>query len=330
MFVAPWRVVLAAAAVLTLVGCSDRGGEPEPSGTPQNPAIVRDIPESKVRAMLPLEDEDADAATSAWYADLKAAATALTWQDVRVGNLVVSAACTGTGTPTVVYLDGWRGSAAFSWSRTMREQATRNRVCAFDRPGTGMSPPRSAKSVTVTTLMHADEATALMGALGEPGPYLLVGWSYGGLAAQTISAVAPDEVAGLVLVDSSSPRQDGMDRPFYGEGGQTDASGAVEEIGQGPDLGTKPVVVLEAGKFDSAAPEGFEQEWDQLQSDLATISTNSVRATVDESDHAIPINNPEVVVAATDAASDSIRSGDPMPTCPPGIEAAGATCLGAE
>jgi pimeloyl-ACP methyl ester carboxylesterase len=38
----------------------------------------------------------------------------------------------------------------------------------------------------------------------EPGPYVLVGHSWGGLIARLFASTYPDEVAGLVLVDSAS------------------------------------------------------------------------------------------------------------------------------
>src|SRR4051794_41161611 len=82
--------MIASAALLVLAGCSSTEEAPEPSAPAQNAAVVRIIPESKVLAVLPLEEEDAGAASKEWYADLSAAATALTWQDVRVGDLVMS------------------------------------------------------------------------------------------------------------------------------------------------------------------------------------------------------------------------------------------------
>jgi pimeloyl-ACP methyl ester carboxylesterase len=42
---------------------------------------------------------------------------------------------------------------------------------------------------------------------GETGPYVLVGHSTGGVYAMTYAATHPEEVAGLVLLDSASPRQ---------------------------------------------------------------------------------------------------------------------------
>jgi pimeloyl-ACP methyl ester carboxylesterase len=47
----------------------------------------------------------------------------------------------------------------------------------------------------------------LLAAAGEHGPYVLVGHSTGGAYAMTYAAQYPEQVAGLVLLDSSSPEQ---------------------------------------------------------------------------------------------------------------------------
>ena len=60
--------------------------------------------------------------------------------------------------------------------------------------------PRDAKQIS--SELH----TLLKGANIE-GPYVLVGHSFGGLYVRTYAARYPDEVAGVVLVDSSSPKQ---------------------------------------------------------------------------------------------------------------------------
>jgi pimeloyl-ACP methyl ester carboxylesterase len=73
------------------------------------------------------------------------------------------------------------------------------RVCGYDRPDAPAShsdptPIRTAQEVV-------DDLRALLAAAGEPGPYVLVGHSLGGLYVQLFAYRHPDEVAGLVLVD---------------------------------------------------------------------------------------------------------------------------------
>ena len=58
--------------------------------------------------------------------------------------------------------------------------------------------PRDAHQIA--TELH----TLLMQA-GVPGPYVLVGHSFGGLYVRTYAADYPGEVAGVVLVDATHP-----------------------------------------------------------------------------------------------------------------------------
>src|SRR5829696_4828398 len=84
------------------------------------------------------------------------------------------------------------------------------RVCAYDRAGMGWSEmgpdPRDAKQIT-------GELHTLLKGAGIKGPYVLVGHSFGGLYMQTYAARYPDEVAGVVLVDSSTDPDQFSQRP---------------------------------------------------------------------------------------------------------------------
>ena len=48
----------------------------------------------------------------------------------------------------------------------------------------------------------------LLEAAGVPGPYVLAGHSFGGLTMLIFAEAHPEKVAGVVLIDSSHPRQD--------------------------------------------------------------------------------------------------------------------------
>jgi pimeloyl-ACP methyl ester carboxylesterase len=76
------------------------------------------------------------------------------------------------------------------------------RVCAYDRAGQGWSDDVDAPQ---DGLAIAADLHNLLARAGEPGPYLLVGHSAGGTYVMTYAAQYPDEVAGMVLLDSMSP-----------------------------------------------------------------------------------------------------------------------------
>jgi pimeloyl-ACP methyl ester carboxylesterase len=116
---------------------------------------------------------------------------------VSVGDHCLHIYETGEGSPTVV-LDAALGGSCLSWAHVQPEVARFARVCSYDRAGMGWSDggpePRTA-------LRTADELHDLLHNAGVPGPYVLVGHSYGGFTARIYAAKYPDEVAGLVLLD---------------------------------------------------------------------------------------------------------------------------------
>ena len=85
------------------------------------------------------------------------------------------------------------------------------RVCAYDRPGTETTTAtgRQASRSTpvpqpITGTAAANDLSDMLDASGEPGPYLLVGHSFGGDIIRLYAAAHPTNVAGLVLVDALS------------------------------------------------------------------------------------------------------------------------------
>src|ERR671920_603653 len=124
---------------------------------------------------------------------------------VDVGGHSLHINCVGQGGPTVV-LDAGSGGMSAHWALVQREVSDTVRVCAYDRAGMGWSEmgpqPRDAKQIS-------GELHALLNGADIEGPYVLVGHSFGGLYMRTYAARYPDEVAGVVLVDSSSPKQAG-------------------------------------------------------------------------------------------------------------------------
>src|SRR5215217_695339 len=111
--------------------------------------------------------------------------------------------CLGEGGPTVI-LEAANFGMSAHWVRVQQQLAQTTRVCSYDRAGMGWSErgpePRDARQIS--SELH----TLLKGADTE-GPYVLVGHSYGGLYARMYAARYPNQVAGVVLVDSSHPEQ---------------------------------------------------------------------------------------------------------------------------
>ncbi len=118
-----------------------------------------------------------------------------------VGGRRLHLNCTGTGSPTVV-LENGLGAISAGWTRITTELNHTTRVCAYDRAGQGWSDDVGAPQ---DGLAIAADLHTLLARADEPGPFVLVGHSAGGPYAMTFAARYPDEVAGMVLLDSMSP-----------------------------------------------------------------------------------------------------------------------------
>ncbi len=109
--------------------------------------------------------------------------------------------CSGSGSPTVV-LENGLGETSLAWTRIAADVGRTTRVCAYDRAGQGWSDDVGAAQ---DGLAVAADLHTLLARSGETGPYVLVGHSAGGVYVMTYADRYPDEVAGMVLLDSMSP-----------------------------------------------------------------------------------------------------------------------------
>ncbi|HWJ44727.1 MAG TPA: alpha/beta hydrolase [Gaiellaceae bacterium] len=114
--------------------------------------------------------------------------------------------CVGAGAPTVVLLNGL-GERTPSWEWVQQGVSPSTRVCAYDRAGEGWSGGKE------NGRRLASDLHGLLRAAHIPGPYVLAGHSVGGVYALLYTARYPDDVAGLALIDSSTPYQ--FDLPDY-------------------------------------------------------------------------------------------------------------------
>jgi pimeloyl-ACP methyl ester carboxylesterase len=123
---------------------------------------------------------------------------------VDVGEHLLHLNCLGQGSPTIVLDGGW-GYTSVEWSGWVQpEVAEHTRVCAYDRAGMGWSEPGPSP---LDATRAASELHTLLQKADEEGPYVLVGHSLVGLYSRVYAERYPEEVAGMVLVDSTHPDQ---------------------------------------------------------------------------------------------------------------------------
>ena len=122
---------------------------------------------------------------------------------VGIGRRRLNLVVLGDGSPTVIFAPGLINTS-LEWARVQSAVALTTRTVAFDKAGMGFSDPgplpRTASAVV-------RDLRAALKAAGLAPPYVLVGWSAGGLQMRLFAFRHPDEVAGMVMVDSSSEYQ---------------------------------------------------------------------------------------------------------------------------
>jgi len=111
--------------------------------------------------------------------------------------------CIGSGKQTVLF-DSGGSDWSVIWGLVQPAVAEKARACTYDRAGLGYSDagrePRSP--IAIVEDMHALIRTAKLDT-----PLVLVGHSLGGFNVKLYSALYPENVAGMVLVDPSEERQ---------------------------------------------------------------------------------------------------------------------------
>ena len=267
--------------------------------------------------------------------------------------------CSGTGSPTVVLISG-KGNGAADWSEVLdpadpahdadydavawgkgdlhkSESAVFpmvsrfTRVCAYDRPGVRLDGPDQSTPVAQPhpADQAADDLHRLLTAAGEPGPYVLVPHSYGGVVATLFARTWPDEVDGLVMVDAVTPLMREVASPeavakwdAFNRRSVPEAPEAVmlldafAKIDAAAPLRELPAVVLAPTSRGSRHPPKRRAtrlagvtfaDWQASEKLLAT-SLNARFVTKTNSGHNIYAYSPQLVVDAIREVVDAVRS----------------------
>jgi pimeloyl-ACP methyl ester carboxylesterase len=147
------------------------------------------------------------------------------------------------------------------------------RVCVYDRAGRGWSDSADTPQdgAQIATDLHTLLQTA-----DVPGPYVLAGHSFGGLYALTFAARYPDEVAGLVLVDSTAPAP-----RLSPATASPDEAGSYDVMGRVSALASITARLGLARLYGLLAGDGLPtQSHDQVSARGATAG--NLRSTIDE------------------------------------------------
>ncbi|MFZ0014878.1 MAG: alpha/beta hydrolase [Acidimicrobiia bacterium] len=189
---------------------------------------------------------------------------------IDVGGHSMHLRCTGLGSPTVVLEPGASEmSSALGWIEPAVARDTR--VCVYDRAGRGSSEP---SDVPQDATQIATDLHRLLGLGNVPGPYVLAGHSFGGFYVLTFAALYPDDVAGMVLLDSAAPVPAPAESSPSGEKG----SGLLEHISALVSSSARLGVgrVLSRLDYDSLPPQSRDE------ARVSAATAKHMQSTVDE------------------------------------------------
>jgi pimeloyl-ACP methyl ester carboxylesterase len=123
--------------------------------------------------------------------------------------------CRGSVPPTVVYMHGSIRDRSIvphvNGGAIMGNLADEHRVCVYDRRNVGSSDTVDSPQLPSDAL---DDMRRLLAAAHVTPPYVLLGASFGGLLAYLYANIHPDEVVGMVLLDSGFPDELRLERLF--------------------------------------------------------------------------------------------------------------------
>lgn len=137
-------------------------------------------------------------------------------QIVDVRGRGINFHCMGAGAPVVVFDAGWEDWSP-AWAVVQPRIARFTRACSYDRAGGGFSDPGLLPR---TSMRIADELHAALHSAGIPGPYVLVGHSFGSYNIRAYADRYLSDVAGMVIVDGENgdvepPAQQRLDREEF-------------------------------------------------------------------------------------------------------------------
>jgi pimeloyl-ACP methyl ester carboxylesterase len=129
---------------------------------------------------------------------------------VDIGGRRLNLFCIGEGEGTVLF-DAGGSDWSVIWALVQPAVARKARACTYDRAGLGYS---DADPGPRTPFAIVDDLHKLVRATGLTRPLVLVGHSLGGFNMKLYSALFPEDVAGLVLIDPAEERDSDRSRAF--------------------------------------------------------------------------------------------------------------------
>jgi pimeloyl-ACP methyl ester carboxylesterase len=260
-------------------------------------------------------------------------------QMIDVGGRKIQLLHGGQDSPTVIFENGLGGKIS-DWDKVRPVVDKFASTVCYSRAGT--PPSDDPAPGPRTPLMIADDLHELLQQAGIKPPYVLVGHSFGGMIVRAFAIKHPDEVIGLVLVDTelergmvaaraidphaTVPTISDAERAAASPGILAELEGsnatlAAGNLGVSGDLPNVPVAVITSLQDPSSRLDAKDDPTikmkRQLQSDIFQSETYGMHIVTDRSPHNIMRTEPELVITAIrfviDAPKKPEVSGTPKP-----------------
>lgn len=164
------KLILAStvAASLSCFGCGLRSNSQPSTGSPEERSGILEISTPRIESMI------------------------------DVGGRSLHCFAYGNGSPTVVLVSGLEIPQEY-WNTVIPDLAAKTTVVTFDRAGIGKS---EIGDLPTHGEQSAKDLRVLLDKLSVPGPYILVGHSYGGSVVRLFASMYPENIGGLILEET--------------------------------------------------------------------------------------------------------------------------------
>lgn len=230
----------------------------------------------------------------------------------------------GKGNNSLIFLNG-AGVPYKSWDKIYSKVSSHNTVLLFNRHGVGASSRATVKQDGITIIKEMD---SLFRSLNVSIPTVLVAHSWGGVFANLYARVYPDNVKGIVFVDSPHPSFIAIEKTYkfplpirliieglqfgeklldllknskddefkYSEDVFIDET--VRQIENAGPFPVIPIAVVTGMRRMPFIPQGSFDDFQHYQEELLNLSPKRIHYQCKKSGHFPQIDEPERVITA--------------------------------
>jgi pimeloyl-ACP methyl ester carboxylesterase len=231
----------------------------------------------------------------------------------------VTYALAGEGSVTVVFESGL-GDGMDKWEPVFDPISSFATTFAYDRPGYGRSDDVSG---TRTGRDIVEHLRTLLTQVELSPPYVLVGHSSGGMYVELYARLYPDEVVGVVLVDSRHPEftqrcEERLDKdecdipglmklvmPGHMKREIDGAAQTADQIRAAPAFPDIELIVLSRNKGKES--QEWLKLWQEMQLEYAKLTRRSQHIISEKSGHYVHHDDPEAVIEAVQGVIERVQ-----------------------